>query len=177
MHRSVHRIPRVLYSRTPNWWGGCTMTIEVKNSKGEVIFTYPNGEDKDFDGADLRGVNLSGGILDGADFSDANLEGCSLQDADCYWATFFRVRLREANLRGGVFCGADLKLADLTGADLRGANFGQDNVDGSTQLQGAILTDALTENAKFTGAEYDSDTRFPKGFDPSKHAMRLVSKE
>lgn len=153
------------------------MTIEVKNSKGEVVFTYAKGEDKDFDAADLRGVDLSGGMLEGANFSDANLENCSLQDAHCYWATFFRARLRGANLRGGVFRGADLKLADLTGADLRGANFAQDNVNGSTQLQGAILTDALTENATFTSAEYDADTRFPKGFDPGRHAMRLVEKK
>jgi len=56
---------------------------------------------------------------------------------------------------------------------LRNANFGRDNLGGSTQLQGANLTGADVLGANFDGAEYDERTQFPRSFDAQKHGMLL----
>ena len=62
----------------------------------------------------------------------------------------------------------------MVGADLRSANFGLDNMNGSTQMQGANLQDCLVDGAIFKSALYDSKTKFPSGFDPIAHGMLFV---
>lgn len=148
--------------------------IQIKNKKGDTIFEYAHGIGKDFDSADLRGVNMAGGLLEGAMFSDANLEEANLEGCDFYWAIFYRANLQKSTLKDAIVRGVDLKLANLRGADLRNADFSQDNLGGSTQLQGADLTEALVEGAKFQGTEYDSSTKFPLGFNPENNGMRFV---
>ena len=100
------------------------MKIEIKNVKGEVIFSHECEENTvrkvveaaieqeanlryaDLSGANLRYADLSDADLRGADLSGTNLGGANLSDAD----------LSDADLGG----------ADLSGADLRGADL--DNV-------------------------------------------------
>ena len=62
---------------------------------------------------------------------------------------------------------------NFQGANLMKANFGRDNLGGSTQRQGANLSQAQTLGAIFDGAEYDSRTVFPELFDPKKEGMCL----
>ena len=47
--------------------------VEIKNSKGEVIYTY--------EGADLRDADLRGAYLRGADLRYADLRGANLRGA------------------------------------------------------------------------------------------------
>jgi hypothetical protein len=66
---------------------------------------------------------------------------------DFYQADFRDASLKQAFLQDAVFYDADLRQAKLYGADLRGANlFG----------------------TKLEGAEYDQDTKWPTGFDPTR---------
>lgn len=146
--------------------------IEVKNSKGEVIFVY-EGERRMFDDANLSGVNLADAELEGAWFNDANLSYANLEGADLYWAALLDANLENANLRSVRFTGSLLAGANLSRADLSNANFGFDNVGGRTDLRSANLTDCIISGTIFEGAMYDSKTKFPNGFDPEKHHMKL----
>lgn len=147
---------------------------EIKDRHGRLIGPNEDLNGMDFDSANLQGADLSGKIMEGADFSDANLTNSNLEGCDLYWAICFRTNLTNANLKRAYFCGADLKFANFAGADLRGANFGCDNLGGSTQLQGANLQDCLIDEAIFKLATYDSETKFPKNFDPIAQEMVFV---
>ena len=57
---------------------------------------------------------------------------------------------------------------------LTDANFGRDNLGGSTSVQGADFRGANLLGTKFEAARYDSNTRFPAGFEPSTKGMVLV---
>ena len=73
--------------------------------------------------------------------------------------------LREANLNGADLRAAKLWLADLGGADLRRANLRNTDLRESN-LVGADLRETNLQDTNLTGARYDSNTRWPSGFDP-----------
>jgi len=83
--------------------------------------------ERDFTGADLRGVSLAGLDLSNAFLEAVNLAGCDL---------------RGAKLQGAVLAKADLTGATLTGADLTHANLGRANLT-ETALDEADLTEAV----------------------------------
>jgi uncharacterized protein YjbI with pentapeptide repeats len=113
-------------------------------------------------------------VLEGARFSEARLRRADFENADLYWAIFFRADLRFANLRCASLNGADLSEADLSNADLTFADLSCDQMNGATDLTGANLLNACLHDAKLVGAIYDSRTRFPIGFDPSRSGMRKI---
>jgi uncharacterized protein YjbI with pentapeptide repeats len=129
-----------------------------------------------FDTVDLAGADLRG-TWAAPDFSGCNLEGACLKAGDFYWTIFFRANLSNADLRDADLRGADLKYANLQGADLRGALLKEDELRGSTKLQGADLRDSLLDGANLNNAAYDTNTRFPVGFDPNRHCMIKVDIE
>jgi hypothetical protein len=100
---------------------------------------YEQG-DRNFQKAELSGVDLSGLDLREADFRGADLYGTKLMDSLLCSADFSEgANLEYANLQG----------ADLSEANLSGANFAGASLDGAI-AQGAI---------------YDPKTVFPVGFD------------
>lgn len=148
--------------------------MEIKNAQGQIIFEC----DDDFRKADLDDVDLSGAMLENAKLEGVvwcgtNLSSAHLKAANFYWAILFTSNLSYADLQEVDFRGADLKEVNFQGANLMKANFGRDNLDGSTQLQGANLSQAQTQGAIFKGAEYDTRTVFPELFDPEKEGMCL----
>ncbi|MGC4934496.1 pentapeptide repeat-containing protein [Gordonia sp. DT30] len=95
------------------------------------------GSDRDFRGADLRGLNLGG-----AWFSDADLRG---------------VILRGSRLNGACLSAADARGADLTDAHLRKADLSDCNA-AQAVLRGACLQrcdldTAILREADLTGAD------------------------
>jgi len=117
---------------------------------------------------------------------EAKMIGVNLQHAD----------LRNTNLRGADLRGADLRWADLRGADLRSPAPREANPPPSdprtgkprptdlrgADLRGANLHGAYISNAYLDGAYYgkgsinnEDDTRWPRGFAPEKHHLRLLS--
>jgi uncharacterized protein YjbI with pentapeptide repeats len=149
-----------------------TLFMEIKNSQGEIIFQC----DGDFRKADLDDIDLSGAMLENANLEGVvwcgtNLSRANLKAADFYWAILFTSNFSYADLQEAQFRGADLKEVNFQGANLMKANFGRDNLGGSTQLQGANLSQAQTRDAIFEGAEYDTRTVFPELFDPTKEGM------
>ena len=117
-------------------------------------------------------VDLENGNLDGlAAPGNSTLRGRSFAGSSLYWAMLEGSDLSGCNFEGSDLRGANLKSARLVGANLRQANLGLDNLGGATQLQGADLTGAVLNHCNLAGAEYDSDTRFPKGFNPESAGM------
>ena len=146
---------------------------EIKDRHGYVVRPNDDLNGFDFDSSCLDGTNLSGRQMEGANFSDASMINSNLEGSDLYWAVFFRANLANANLKQARLCGANLKDANLTGADLREADFGRDNLDGFTDLQGANLTGCLVDGTNFSGSIYSRETIFPEGFDPISNGMQL----
>jgi uncharacterized protein YjbI with pentapeptide repeats len=159
----------------------------------------------DLRGTNLKNVNLVGAALTGADLRAADLTAGNLTNAKLARALVSpNTRLpRTVNLRAlGAYpirSGADLRRADLRGrmlvkenlqrsllgrADLRRANMRDTNLRDSkliaaklsrANLAGANLTSADLTEANLVDAVADSDTRWPKGFDP--RARRVLSIE
>ena len=120
-----------------------------------------------FDSVDLENGNLEGLCANGI----STLRGRSFAGSSLYWAMLEGSDLSGCNFEGADLRGANLERTLLTGANLRRANLGKDNLGGPTRLQGANLTDAVLNSCNLVGAEYDSDTRFPKGFNPDSAGM------
>lgn len=95
-----------------------------------------------FNGADLRGRNLSGLDLRGANLRGADLTGANLSQAD----------LQGADLRGAILDQANLSSTNLAGANLSGASFQQANL-AAADLSGAILQSAQLVAANLTGVQ------------------------
>jgi uncharacterized protein YjbI with pentapeptide repeats len=106
-----------------------------------------------FDGSDLRGSDLSGADLYGAFLCDSNFDSCLFVQADLRSAFMFRVSFRNA--------------------DMRGARFSLDQMGGALLLSAVDFSNANLDDADFTGALYDSDTIFPKGFNPEERGLKL----
>ena len=114
----------------------------------EIIRRYTAGE-RDFSGADLRGVDLSKADLCGADLSAADLREADLSGAD----------LNEVNLYGADLSGAKLRGASLRGADLRGARLGKAGPGSDGKVDEVTFTTALVVVALFQAAALPAGTR------------------
>ena len=100
--------------------------------------------------ADLRGVNLRGGMMMDAFMSWSDLSYALMEGGNFYYGDFTGVNFTGANLNGTNLTHTRLVLTDFTDAN----------------LEGAILTHAQLMRTNFTGATYNRMTRWPLGFDP-----------
>ena len=180
------------------WWGepSTRPAVDIQlvvNVLGRLRTSEPSLDDLanvkhrnllDFESSDLRGVRMAlghfeGGMFRRADLSEANLSGGFFEAAVFYQSICERANFAgggfpgasfgEANLRGCDFSGAELFMADFADADIRGAVFTNANVGGVDFLQARV--DAST---RFDGAIADSDTIWPKEFDPAAHRIRSI---
>ncbi|GEM_PF-1445938 len=81
-------------------------TTYLQNLQVRQLIITGEGQNKNFDRLDLRGVNLQG----------ANLENASFIDAD-----FYQANLQKANLSRTILVRANFERADLRGANLTGS--------------------------------------------------------
>lgn len=119
------------------------------------------------DSHDLENGNLDGLAACGV----ATLRGRSFAGSSLYWAMLEGADLSGCNFEGADLSGANLMRTVLVGANLRRAKLGLDNLGAATRLQGANLIGAVLNQCNLTGAEYDLETRFPKGFSPEAAGM------
>ncbi len=105
--------------------------------------------------ANLAGANLKGTNLEGALLVKANLRGAILENANLKEASLSKADLTGASLWEAELCDAFLGKANLTEANLRGAN-----------LLGTDLLQADLAATELAGAIYNSETNWPKGFNP-----------
>ncbi len=125
----------------------------------------------------LEGVSLEGAWLKDADMVGVWLEGAMMGRVNAQGVSFHRAKMKGAQLKRAEVQGANFLQADLSGARLdhaqaKGARFTGANLSGASllkaNLKGADLRDANLEGTNLTGAQYDEDTRWPKGFDARK---------
>lgn len=120
--------------------------------------------------ATMRGTKIVGACLAGADLSDADLEGAVLITASFAGARLERANLRGSNLTWAKFHGASLTEVNLEGANLANASFSGMELH-AVNLEGATLGEAAVGYyevpiPRLAGATFDSETRWPAGFDP-----------
>ena len=106
----------------------------------------PDGEQANFQGKNLRGVNFQGANLQEANFRGTNLFGANFFKADLWEANFQKANLCKTN-----FQRADLWEANLRGANLYGANLWEANLQ-EANLQDADFRRANLQGASFQGA-------------------------
>ncbi|MDD3012462.1 MAG: pentapeptide repeat-containing protein [Candidatus Gastranaerophilales bacterium] len=112
----------------------------------------------------LYKVKLNDARLNGAELRAANLNRAKLIKAD-----LIKAELIGANMTGADFKGANLNAAKLMDAELNGAIFE------NAWLLGVNFTDSKNINtAKFNGAFYNKQTKFPEEFNPKDHGMIFV---
>lgn len=109
------------------------------------------------DGQDLRGVDLTGGVLRDASFKRTDLSEALLIDADARRAKFISSTLRAVTLDGANLERADLTKADLTEASLKNVNFTAARLF-RADLSGADLTGARLDRTDLLKAKLDGAT-------------------
>jgi uncharacterized protein YjbI with pentapeptide repeats len=124
---------------------------------------------------------LSGAVLrrftgNRIDLCDGDLGGADLYSADLTCARLLRANLERATLYGAALAGADLQEANLCGADLYRADLRHADLR-RARLCGANLERASLMEADLRDAIYDSETRFPKDFQPEDQGLCLWTKD
>jgi len=98
-----------------------------------------------FGGLALRGAQLQQAVLSGANLRLADLTDADLTQAVAIGALMVRARLvrvrgRGCNLMNAVLQNADLRSAHFDGGNLHGADLSRVRLDGSTSIDGALIT-------------------------------------
>jgi uncharacterized protein YjbI with pentapeptide repeats len=136
--------------------------IAIFDSTGAVVHrAYVDDASAGLRGANLEGLVAPLGQLQGLDLSGATLYWASLGDADLSFANLSRADLRGAMLYRTI----------CRGTNFSEANLGRDNLHGRTDLRGADLSTAILQGAILTDAVYDQATKFPPGFAPTESGM------
>ena len=115
-------------------------------------------------GADLRGVNLSGGKLISADLREADLREVNLTGANLAGADLTLANMPKTDLQGAIFLGANLTntylaLANLSKAHIYGVNFTNALLFGAN-LTGANLIFIKSRHDWLEYAKYDADFEY-----------------
>ncbi len=122
--------------------------------------------------ANLEGTDLAGAAFRGA-LTEARAAGVHAPGSQYDRTEMAGIDLARANLRDTVFWSVDLHGSSLRDADLTGAQFR--NTLSATEppidLRGVDFTGAKLDNVTFAAALYDCDTRWPAGFDLSRHPL------
>jgi uncharacterized protein YjbI with pentapeptide repeats len=148
-----------------------------------TVFTsnVPSFYDLKLVGKNFSEANFShGGFIqthfENTKFIHANMKNSDFSFCVFKWCDLRKVDLRNADLRYVLFWHVDLRGANLEGASLAGACIWDTNLNG-VNLTGAHLHAAWfrkldLRNTNLKGAEmgvmYDSQTKWPKGFDVNK---------
>jgi len=148
-----------------------------------------NLEEANLEGASLWRANLTHAYLGQANLKNAHLLEANLQSTRLIGANLQGAYLREANLQRAILRKANLQNTDFRYAILRDADFF--NAD----LSDAVFRNAILERVDFgeaillranlegsdltdvqlNGAKYNSDTKWPGGFDPKGAGAILVN--
>lgn len=110
----------------------------------EVLEQYAAGI-RDFSGAHLAQVNLSGANLGGADLSGANLSVANLSGANLSGTNLSRANLNVARLSGANLTKANLTQANLNVANLIQANLKEANLTQATLIRAELIRSLLNE--------------------------------
>jgi uncharacterized protein YjbI with pentapeptide repeats len=86
----------------------------LQNIQLHQLLITGQGQDKNFDGQDLRGVNLQKAMLTDASFIGANLSEANLRDADLSRAKLVKTQLDATDFTGATLTGAYIQNWGIT---------------------------------------------------------------
>ncbi len=156
--------------------------------------------------ADLRSASLAATSLRHARLTEAHLDGAIFVDTDASYVVAYDAVFAGIRGRDSQWSNADLRRADFTGADLTGASFNGAKLTnavfvnavlegcnlvgatlgrarfrfaklGGSDLRGVDLSQAELDEADLLGAKYDSNSRFPSGFNPVTAGLKSDAAE
>lgn len=128
---------------------GASVPIEIRNSKKEIILTYPGDSlvnadlsNKDLQHAVLTQIDCSGAIFDGSDLEFAHCRGTNFSGASFKNAYMVYGQFHEANFAGADFEGVNIERAKFINANLNGVrNWHKRERDFQAKFLGAIMPD------------------------------------
>lgn len=136
-----------------------------------ALFVDTKVTQANFQGADLTSTEFTRADLTGSDFRGATVQStlffqstmneCNLEKIDFKNLGLSGVKLRKANLKKSKGFSTVIDV-DFSEADLRGAN---------------LVNMSIIGTVRFRKAKYDSETRWPKGFDVEESGAVLVEEE
>jgi len=110
-------------TRAKNLWGIERTPLAQTLAEHELwLVDSSRGEQADFSGQNLAGVDFSHRALQKAKFVKANLKGANLEDAELEEADFTDANLDEANLKSATLTKAVLEKTTLVESDLEHAD-------------------------------------------------------
>ncbi|MCG7866458.1 MAG: pentapeptide repeat-containing protein [Candidatus Thiodiazotropha taylori] len=156
---------------------------DIERDMSEILESYRNDlQGLNFGGVEfrelwLKDANLSGASFFEGNFEESNFHGTNLDDASFINAHFEGVNFSECSLQkavmgdswfnGAFFINADLSEATFSGSDFIGARFENAN------LKTADISSANT----LKDSTYNSNTVFPKYFNPKEWGMIKTNEE
>lgn len=148
---------------------GCLL-VGANFQAADLMFanmTFASLQGSTFRGALIQHARFISARLKYAHFQDAHLEFASFTSADLEGANFQAASLEGANFRDANLQGANFQGSTLRGAHLRGANLQGANLDGVIWGSEIPLLANRSEWIQQSRTVYDSETKWPDGFDPT----------
>lgn len=124
-------------------------------------FTGTHGSEVKFSHSHLNEADFDFAVLPHAYMAHVTLDEAELEHAHFYEAQAEHALLEHAHLAYAQFVGADFSFAHFNGAELTNANF-----SGAKLYSTSFLGAKDIRSACFQGAQYNTGTRWPPGFDP-----------
>jgi Pentapeptide repeats (8 copies) len=121
-----------------------------------------------FIGATLDRALLRTQFTDGANFTEASLVNADLRGMGGTGVIFTDANLSGVDMDDSFFYFSDFRNVNFAGADL--GEFTAEDSD----FRGADLSAAINIDTLFPRSVYDSNTRFPSGYDPQGAGMTFV---
>lgn len=146
--------------------------VEIYDRTGKLIASSDPPDKRIFDHMVLRNAFLSGHELEGISFDGSDLQGSDLNGSDLYGANLCDSKFDSCSCVNADLRSSFMFRTSFRNADMRGARFSLDEMGGALVLNSVDFSDANLDGADFTGAIYDPDTVFPKGFNPKERGMK-----
>jgi uncharacterized protein YjbI with pentapeptide repeats len=137
-------------------------STHLQKAQGQhANFTGARGSEVKLSYAHLNEADFDHAILPHAYMAHVALDEAELEHADFYDSQAEHALLERAHLAYAQFVGADFSFAHFNGAELTDVNF-----SGATLYSTSFLGAKGISSACFQGAQYNTSTRWPAGFDP-----------
>jgi len=120
----------------------------------------------DFESARISRSTLLRVQFEGGWFTETNFDDTTISNSEFYDITALASQYCRIKFSDVVFLGANLADSVFMACDFVNTSFRRDRIGHETSLRGSDLSKTELAGVAFDGAIYDSETRFPPGFDP-----------
>ncbi len=148
----------------------------------------------DFDNLTLSNLKLANIVLEVSDFANARLFNIDWHDMEVtgifieaymlnsrfkdmwfYDGSFMYAKVSECRFESVTFLGTALAWGEFVDCEFINCTFTQSNIATRVDFQEANFSQSKFRNCQFLYADYNEETKFPKGFNPKRHqGLRLM---